>query len=39
MRGSYLEIDRDGGHDTYEVEIDDEGEAEVWENHTTHEKR
>ena len=38
-KGSYLEIDRDGGHDTYEVEIDDEGEAEVWENHTTHEKR
>ena len=38
-KGSYLEIDRDGGHDTYEVEIDDEGEAEVWENHTTHGKR
>ena len=38
-RGSYLEIDRDGGHDIYEVEIDDEGEAEVWEKHTTHEKR
>ena len=31
--GSYLEIDRDEGHDTYEVEIDDRGEAEVWENH------
>ena len=31
--GSRLEIDRDGGHETYEIEIDDEGEAEVWENH------
>lgn len=29
--GSYLEIDRDGGCDTYKVEID-EGEAEVWES-------
>ena len=38
-KGSYLEIDRDEGRDLYEVEIDDEGEAEVWENHTTHEKR
>ena len=32
-KGSYLEIDRDEGRDLYEVEIDDEGEAEVWENH------
>lgn len=38
-KGSRLEIDRDGGRETYEVEIDDEGEAEVWENHPAHEKR
>lgn len=31
--GSYLEIDRDEGHDTYEIKINDEGDAEVWENH------
>lgn len=31
--GSYLEIDRDEGHETYEVDIDSNGEAEVWENH------
>lgn len=32
--GSYLEIDRDEGHETYEVDIDGKGEAEVWENHS-----
>ena len=32
-KGSRLEIDRDEGHETYEIEVDDEGEAEVWENH------
>lgn len=31
--GSRLEIDRDEGHETYKIEINDEGEAEVWENH------
>lgn len=30
--GSYLEIDRDEGHEIYEVEYDDD-ETEVWENH------
>lgn len=30
--GSYLEIDRDGGREIYEIRINDEGEAEVWEN-------
>lgn len=30
--GSYLEIDRDEGHEIYEVEYD-EDEVEVWENH------
>ena len=32
-KGSCLEIDRDEGRETYEIEINDEGEAEVWENH------
>lgn len=31
--GSRLEIDRDEGHEIYEVRFDDEGEATVWENH------
>lgn len=31
--GSYLDIDRDEGREIYEIEIDDKGEAEVWENH------
>ena len=31
--GSRLEIDRDEGHETFEIEVNDEGEAEVWENH------
>ena len=31
--GSRLEIDRDEGRETYEIEINEEGEAEVWENH------
>lgn len=31
--GSCLEIYRDEGHETYEIKINDEGEAEVWENH------
>lgn len=31
--GSYLEIDRDEGRETYEIKVNDEGEAEVWENH------
>ena len=31
-KGSYLEIDRDGGRDLYEVELDDD-DVEVWENH------
>ena len=31
-KGSYPEIDRDGGHDIYEVELDDD-DVEVWENH------
>ena len=31
--GSYLDIDRDGGHDTYEIKIDGDGEAAVWEHH------
>lgn len=30
--GSYLEVDRDGGHDIYEVKHDGD-DAEVWENH------
>jgi hypothetical protein len=30
--GSYLEIDRDEGHDIYEVKHDGD-DAEVWENH------
>ena len=32
-KGSYLDIDRDEGHEIYEVDIDGKGEAEVWENH------
>lgn len=32
--GSRLEIDRDRGHDAYEIETDSEGEAEVWETHS-----
>jgi len=32
--GSYLEIDRDEGHEIYEVDIDGKGDAEVWEHHT-----
>ena len=31
--GSRLEIDRDGGHEIYEIGLDDDGEATVWENH------
>ena len=31
-KGSYLEIDRDGGRDLYEVELDGD-DVEVWENH------
>ena len=31
--GSYLEIDRDGGHDVYEARNGDSGLTEVWENH------
>lgn len=31
--GSRLEIDRDEGRETFEIEVNDEGEAEVWENH------
>lgn len=31
-KGSYLEIDRDEGHDIYKVEHNDD-ETEVWENH------
>lgn len=30
--GSYLEVDRDGGYDIYEVKHDGD-DAEVWENH------
>lgn len=31
--GSRLWIDREEGMDTYAIEINDEGEVEVWENH------
>lgn len=38
--GSSLEIYRDDGYEIYEVDIDGEGEAEVWENHySPYEKR
>lgn len=37
--GSYLSIDHDGGVETYKIEINDKGDAEVWERHPAYERR
>ena len=37
--GSHLWFNRDSGTEVYEVRIDDEGDAEVWENHNPPYKR